>query len=66
MPKRKSHKSRRGGASAPPQCKSSLRTCMTNKVHDGASLHTAGKACMSAFNTCRTGGKHKKSRKSRR
>jgi len=48
---RKSHKSRRGGASAPQHCKSSLRSCLKS----GPALHAGtAKACFKKFNRCRS------------
>jgi hypothetical protein len=46
----KSRKSRRGGASAPQQCKTALKTCLKN----GPALSPSqGSICFKRFNKCR-------------
>lgn len=46
----KSRKSRRGGASAPQSCKTSLKTCLKN----GPALSPSqGSICFKRFNKCR-------------
>lgn len=52
-------RSRRGGAAAPSQCKTALGRCMTGQVRGGRTLGQAGRACMKAFNVCRSKGKRR-------
>lgn len=58
-------KSRRGGASAPPACKTRLRSCMLTGAK-AIGLRAAAKTCMKSFNSCRSGRKARKGRKGRR
>lgn len=47
-------KSRRGGGSASPKCKTFLRRCMLSDTR-GGDLRRAARDCMKAFNRCRSG-----------
>lgn len=60
--------SKRGGGSAPRECRTKLRRCMMGDVRTGGSLRSIASNCMSAFNTCRTKGRRRKTgtRKRRR
>lgn len=50
MAKRRKHKSRRGGASAPQKCKTALKSCL--KSGPALSSGTA-RSCFKQFNKCR-------------
>ena len=52
-------RSRRGGASAPPACKSKLRSCVVGGIREGGSARSMMSSCFSEFNACRSGRKRK-------
>lgn len=55
--------SKRGGASAPRECKTQLRRCMVSDVRSGGSLRAIARTCMEDFNKCRSKGKRRRTAK---